>query len=141
MNGGATLIGTCLNNAAASSFPTGNMTATCLEASGISTACAQCMSSVVGEFGSCVTTACNAWSSGVELPTTVSSECTTCVSNLNDKYGSATTICGIDPNGLPGNLWSSIKTEMSQALSTNSGTSLRSVMTAVLVGAMVLINV
>jgi len=107
MNGGATLIGTCINNAAGSWFPTGNMTATCLEASGIRTSCAQCMSSVVDEFGSCVTTACDSWSSGFELPTTVSSKCKTCVSNLNDKYGPATSICGIDPNGLPGNLWSS----------------------------------
>jgi len=142
MNGGSTLIMDCLNGAAGSGFPTVNMTSTCLESSGISTTCSTCMSGVVDDFGSCVSTTCNAWSAGIDTPTTLSSECQACISNLNTQYGSAATICGIDPNGLPGNLWSTVKTEVSTALGTNSAqtTSLRSVVSVVLVGTLLLIN-
>lgn len=141
MNGGVSLIASCVSRESGFSFPTSSQMSTCLISSGITPTCSTCMGSVVDEFGACVSTTCEAWSGGVEVPTTLSAECRDCASSLNSKYLSAETICGIDPNGLPGNMWTQFRTQMSTALGTNSAeTSLRSVVTSVIVGTILMLN-
>ena len=128
-----------MTTAAGTSFPTGNMTATCFEASSISASCSQCMGTVVSDLGTCLT-ACDAWGTSLNVPTTLSAACETCVENLSTKYAVSDTVCGINIDGLEA--WKNVEKEIADALQSNSaGTSLRSVMTAVVVAAMLLINV
>jgi len=132
-------IATCMSNAAGTAFPTGAMATTCFEASSISASCSQCMGTMVSDLGTCIT-ACDAWGTSLNVPTTLSPACQTCVENLSTKYAVSDTICGINMDGIEA--WKNVEKEIAAALQSNSaGTSLRSVMTAVVVAAMLLINV